>query len=584
MLTLAPDLILPDNFATEGVIVLGVRGGGKTNTEVVFAEALFDLEIPFVVIDPKPDWWGIQLSGDGTGPGLPIPIFGGRHGNAPLAADMGEAIADLLVDENMSAILDVSQLSKTRELPRFLTAFFNRLVDRHKAEEHVRCVIMEEAHRYIPQVVKGIAAELKEAAASILLEGRSFGLGCLACSQRPARIHNDVLEEVDTAIIHRIGVTATADLKRVREWVRHEDLGPEIGASLTKLRNGQAWVLSPVALEVIQLVQMNRRRTYDSGATPKVGARAHRPAGTLATVDMDAINVALAVSIEKAKEDDPKHLRARIGELEALLAAAPAVAPPAPAPVPVPFVPVEVAQAAELAGVLGGLALDFIAALGKATEEAEGIASAADELFTLSGTLQSAVDAAPAPTAVAAVPPAAATPASPVAPHPLRGAPAAARARSGAGSVGRAHVALAQVPTGLTRRTLCARIGLAAGKSTIRNALSALRKNGWIDERGDLIVLTDAGRAALPDDYEPLPTGAELLAHWRGEIGGGAAGAVFEVLLGALPERLARDTVAGLAGLDPAKSTIRNAYSKLRSFDLVEGDELNPDFIEAIGR
>src|SRR5204862_2549422 len=144
MLRLSPDLELPDSFATEGVVVMGVRGSGKSNTEVRFAELLFEAGIPFVAIDPKGDWYGIRMPA--TGPGLPIPVFGGLYGDFPLEETLGRRIADLLVDANISAVLDVSRMSHAARA-RFLTDFFRQLMDRHQLDPTVRTVIAEEAHR-----------------------------------------------------------------------------------------------------------------------------------------------------------------------------------------------------------------------------------------------------------------------------------------------------------------------------------------------------------------------------------------------------------------------------------------------------
>lgn len=554
-LPLAPGLDLPDDFATQGTAIIGVRGSGKSNTEVRYAELLHAAGIPFVAVDPKGDWHGIRMQG--TGPGLPVPVFGGLYGDFPLTEDLGARIADLLVNENLSAVLDVSRLSKTVGLPRFLTAFCDQLMDRHQKEPHVRCVILEEAHRYIPQNVTGKTAALKEAAASLLLEGRAFGLGCWACTQRPARLHNDVLEEVDTAVIHRIGVTATADLKRVREWVKHEDLGPEIGESLTKLRNGEAWVLSPVALEVVQRVQVDRRRTFDSGATPTVGA-AKRTVATMADIDTPAIKEALADAIEKAKETDPRALQSRVRDLERHLSAAEARLAERAETVEVPVVPIEVQ-----------------AAVGESHSILDAIHQTCRELDALHGRLllemvridNAAVDA----------------------PQPVRSTPAETRVHEASGRVmrrtgqhtwegvvlsgapARIAAALARFPGGLTKRQIAAHASIVQKTSTMRNALSSLRTAGLITESGDLVALTEAGVAAA-GGVEPLPEGPALLEFWREKLGGSSSAPrrIFEALVAAFPNGMERGYLAERAGIDQTTSTLRNALSELRRYDLMD--------------
>ena len=75
-LRLSPDLSLPSNAITQTFGVLAVRGAGKTNLAVVMAEEMCRMGLPFVVVDPVGNWWGLRSSADGTGPGLPIAIFG----------------------------------------------------------------------------------------------------------------------------------------------------------------------------------------------------------------------------------------------------------------------------------------------------------------------------------------------------------------------------------------------------------------------------------------------------------------------------------------------------------------------------
>lgn len=554
-LRLAPGLALPDDFATQGVAIIGVRGSGKSNTEVRYAELLHKAGIPFVAVDPKGDWYGIRM--EGTGPGLPIPVFGGLYGDFPLEDHLGDRIADLLVDENLSAVLDVSRLSKTKGLPRFLVAFCNRLMDRHQQEPHVRCVVLEEAHRYIPQVVKGgPVAELKEAAASVLLEGRAFGLGCWACTQRPARLHNDVLEEVDTAIIHRIGVTATADLKRVREWVRHEDLSDEIAESLTKLRNGEAWVLSPTALEVVQRVQIDRRTTFDSGASPTTGA-SKRVAATMATIDAGAIKEALSDAIERAKADDPSELRRRAERAEAEAARARARAEeaerrPVPEPELKPFVPEQVTTA--LYDALR--AIDDL--LSRLNEHRASVMEALDVTheYHVYRVETPALEVEEAP---------------PGTEYPRALGPD--ERVLGGGAPRRMLEVLADwAPAPRTRAQIAAEAGVRQRASTVRNAMTLLRRLGYVTEAyDDVVSITPAGAAAV-GDRAPRPSGEALLDHWRSRLGGqdSAPRRLFDVLVEAWPNQLSREALAARAEVDPTKSTLRNALTTLRLYALVD--------------
>lgn len=62
-------------------------------------------------------------------------------------------------------------------------------------------------------------------------------------------------------------------------------------------------------------MKINRRWTFDSGATPKDIA-GKRPATNLAEVDLDQIRARMQETIERAKAEDPRELQARIRDLE----------------------------------------------------------------------------------------------------------------------------------------------------------------------------------------------------------------------------------------------------------------------------
>lgn len=550
-LRLAPDLKLPDDFATQGTAIIGVRGSGKSNTEVRFAELLHGAGIPFVAIDPKGDWYGVRM--EGTGPGLPIPVFGGLYGDFPLDEHNGARIADLLVDENLSAVLDVSRLSKTVGLPRFLVAFCNRLMARHQEEPHVRTVILEEAHRYIPQQVKGAAAELKEAAASVLLEGRAFGLGCWACTQRPARLHNDVLEEVDTAVIHRIGVTATADLARVRKWVEHEDLGTEVSVSLTKLKNGEAWVLSPTALGIVQRVQIDRRTTFDSGATPIVGAK-RREMATMATIDAGAIKEALAESIEKAKATDPKVLQARVRELERENVALREARSVEPERV-IETIEVPVIQPEDLTFMRAVLAT-YDHVLGDLTETRAVVADALARL--------DALKAKPAP----ADPIPARAPSRPT--PPSAGTVARAKDDGSLPKAERAFLTVLAQHGAQERAPLATLAGYSVKSRHVDNVLGTLRSKGYVTI-GWPVGITTLGGEAL-GDYAPLPTGDELRDYWLSHARVSKAGAEFlRVLFDHYPEPIHRDDLAREADYSVGSRHVDNTLGLLRTLGLAVG-------------
>src|ERR1039458_3086043 len=152
---------------------------------------MFDAGQPHVVIDPKGDWWGLRSNAAGDGPGLPIPIFGGLHGDMPLAPESGALMAELIFEHNLTWVLDVSRFSKAARI-RFLTAFAERLYELHQADPQPRHIFLEEADRVLPQRVMQDMAACVGAYSDLIRLGGAFGLGVTLISQRSAVINKEI--------------------------------------------------------------------------------------------------------------------------------------------------------------------------------------------------------------------------------------------------------------------------------------------------------------------------------------------------------------------------------------------------------
>lgn len=97
-LDIAPGLKLDADYVGGGTFaLLGKKGAGKSFTTRVLAEEFWDHQVPFALIDPMGANWGLRSSADGKSEGIPVPIFGGEHGDAPLERTAGAVMADLLI-------------------------------------------------------------------------------------------------------------------------------------------------------------------------------------------------------------------------------------------------------------------------------------------------------------------------------------------------------------------------------------------------------------------------------------------------------------------------------------------------------
>jgi hypothetical protein len=573
-LRISPDLTLPLDAATGTFGVLATKGAGKSNAAVTMAERMYDAGIPWVAVDPKGDWYGVRSSADGQGPGLPVVVFGGRHGDVDLEPTAGVLIADLVLRHRLTCVLDVSQFTKA-ETTRFLLAFGRHLfahADDDGAEPlHL---FLEEAHEYLPQVVKGDQAELVSVWQRIVKQGRFKGLGCTLISQRSSVLNKDVLELIDTLIVLRtIGPRSRQSIK---DWVQDQDVDPKLLASLPGLADGEAWVWSPGALRILKRIQFDRRRTFDSGATPKVGQK-RRPPATLADVDLAAIKEAMAETIERAAAEDPKQLRKRIAQLERDLAAERAKPAPTPERVEVSVLPEDVV--ARLEATFDKLSLAQTEWAEQLEQQTFLTNETIDQLTLLRALIRTTTedhDREDVPRTRPAVhrPDPVATPRTQERPDPtprrqprrptIQGITTPTDLGKGERVI---LTAVAQYDQGVTREQL---IVLTGYKRSSRDTyLQRLKAAGFVESHGSQLVVTAAGVEALGDDFEPLPTGQALRQHWLNTLSGGER-ALLEQLIHAWPDPVDREELSLQTGY---KRSSRDTYlQRLRARQLITTD------------
>src|SRR6266853_5271609 len=100
-LAISDDLSLPIEAITQKLSFLGRTGSGKSYAATKLCELMLHAKAQVVAIDPVGVWYGLRAGGT-----FSIPVFGGLHGDIPLDAEAGEAMADLIAERNLSAVLD----------------------------------------------------------------------------------------------------------------------------------------------------------------------------------------------------------------------------------------------------------------------------------------------------------------------------------------------------------------------------------------------------------------------------------------------------------------------------------------------
>lgn len=563
MLQLADNLALPLEAVTSAFGVLGQRGSGKTSTAVVLAEEMVRAGIQIAVVDPLDAWFGLRSNAAGDGPGLPVVVFGGDHGDLPLDVGMAATLADVAVDDQVPMVLSLRHLSKGDQR-RFVAAWSERLYHRKGAAQHRQPlhVIIDEADAFTPQAVRGDVARVMGAVDDLVRRGRSSGFGITLITQRAAAINKDVLSQIDTLIAMR--TVSPQDRKALESWIEaHDTAGRrhEFLASLSSLEVGEAWVWSPGWLDLFERVRIRPRQTFDSSATPKVGQRVAAPTA-FAAVDLEQLRGRLEQAVERAAADDPKVLRARIVQLERQLKAA-AAAP--------------VIERVEVSVLTERDWMQLNATLETFTVAASSVLAMGRELReTVGAVMAERTPPAVRPVEIATVRrPSLDTAPLPSVPSTRRIVPVAVPAGDGprlrAGERKMLAV-LAQHPAGLTRQQLATLSRFSVKGGTFGAYLGVLKREGLADDDGARLTLTARGRENLGlggDGLVPPATTEEVLAIWRAELRAGER-AMLDCLVQAYPGALSKAELAEITGFTASGGTFSAYLGVLRRNGLIE--------------
>lgn len=323
-LKISKEKTLPLEATTQKLAWLGTTGSGKTYGASKMAEQMWYEGAQFVVLDPVGVWYGLRLAADGKSPSkLDIPILGGLHGDVPLQPTAGKLIADLIVDKNLSVVLDVSQFESDADKARFAGDFAGQFYFRKKAKPSAVHLFLEEVQEFVPQNPQRGEEKMLHNFVRMQKLGRNFGIGSSYISQRPQEVNKKALNMAQTLFVFRN--TGTHERKAIELWIKDNSLDENIANDLPKIPTGECHIWSPEFLKISEMVHILQKDTFNASATPEVGKTTK--AATLSAVDVAALKQDMADVIKESERDDPKTLRARIIQLETAKTPAPAALP-----------------------------------------------------------------------------------------------------------------------------------------------------------------------------------------------------------------------------------------------------------------
>lgn len=310
---IAKSFPLPNKAVTQKLAWLGTTGSGKTYGASKLAEEFWHIGAQFVVLDPVGVWYGLRLAKDGKNPSnIDIPIFGGLHGDVPLESTAGELLANLVVDKDLSCVIDVSQFESDTEKARFAHDFANRFFFRKKAAPSAVHLFIEECQEFVPQNPQKGEERMLHAFVRMQKLGRNFGIGSSYITQRPQEVNKKALNMAQTLFVFR--TTGTHERNAIEKWIEDKSLDQSIAQDLPKIETGHCHVWSPEFLKISDMIHILQKETFNASATPEVGALVK--SRKLAPIDLDKVRADMMATIEKAKADDPKELKKKIAELQ----------------------------------------------------------------------------------------------------------------------------------------------------------------------------------------------------------------------------------------------------------------------------
>jgi hypothetical protein len=560
VIKLADNLSLPREAVTQTIVVYGGKGMGKTNFGSVLVEELHAARQRFSVIDPMGVWWGLQHGKKKGEPGLEVLLLGGIHGDLPIEPTGGEVVADLVADESISVVIDISRRRDGKawskgEKVRFVTAYMTRLYERQVQSRRPLMQVIDEAARYAPQGLRsGDVDEAKCLGAIAMLceEGRNLGVGMTLLTQRSARLNKDVAELADMLVAFR--TVGPNSVGAITDWLGEHVAKERHKAIVEQLRQlpvGSALVISPGWLQFEGIAAIRLRHTFDSSATPKIGATLHAP-GKAAKPDLEKYRSRMQETIEKAVANDPKTLKARIHELEVenrkLQQAKPAAAAKETVKekrVQVPVVPPKAIDRIEkAAGNLAGLlapVLDGLRAIAARTRQPSPPAPVAQKPMV--------------PLAPKVKPP----PRPPIPAHCSNGE----LDKSARTILIAAYWLKDETPT---ESKLSFYSGYSPSSSTWDRALGTLRKQ-YMQKHS----ITPAGIALVESwGVDPKPAGSKLRDMLRTRLDK-AQNAMLDKLIEVWPKRLSSEELGAAVGYSTSSSTWDRSIGKLRSIEAAEG-------------
>jgi hypothetical protein len=232
--------------------VTGKSGSGKSNSASVICEKLLDQGYGILIVDIDGEYYGLKEEYE------ILHVGADEECDLRVNVEHAEKIAELALEQNVPIILDVSSFLDESEARELLTEVTKQLFAKEKKLKQPFLMLVEEVHEYIPE--GGGMDECGRMLIKVGKRGRKHGLGIVGISQRPADVKKDFITQCDWLVWHRL--TWNNDTKVVGRI-----LGSDYADHIEEMDDGECFLQTDWD-EAVRVVQFERKRTFDAGATP----------------------------------------------------------------------------------------------------------------------------------------------------------------------------------------------------------------------------------------------------------------------------------------------------------------------------
>ena len=272
LMQLAPTLEIDvDTIIGEGIVGFGIKGSGKTNAGVLFAEQFGKFHIPMAVFDLEGDWLSLAKV-------LPRG-FVATVENFPTGAD--------ILERGLQVVYDLSTWPNDELAASAMVAVVSQLMrttSGQPAQERVPCLVfLDEAAYWLPQGKTDAFGEVTQRALldtfhQLAARGRKRGLIPCLFTQRISEINKKVISQAGVRVLMR--ATQDNDLDRYLSYIQRGDLSPQqVKSRIQGFKTGQAIITLPGGAQ--KSVRFHQRQSEHVSHTPKVQAALNKYASML---------------------------------------------------------------------------------------------------------------------------------------------------------------------------------------------------------------------------------------------------------------------------------------------------------------